>query len=70
MTKHDATPPDGDRQDHYVIPGDRDTTTLTHREPGAMGAPVGGAGVPSPDTDTWMDRETARLHRIEGGGKE
>jgi hypothetical protein len=63
-----ATPPGGGRQDHYAIPGDRDTTTLTHREPGAMAAPVGGAGTPSPDPETWMDDETRRLHRIEGGG--
>ena len=52
------------------IPGDRDASTLTHREPGAIGAPIGGADVPTPNPDTWMDSETARLHRIEGGGQE
>ena len=51
------------------IPGERDGTTLTHREVGAMAAPIGGAGTPSPDPG-WMDTETARLHRIEGGGAE
>lgn len=52
------------------IPGERDGTTLTHREPGAMGGQFAGANTPSPDAGSWMDEETARLHRIEGGGSE
>jgi hypothetical protein len=63
-----ATPPADDRQDHYAIPGDRDTTTLTHRERGAMSAPVGDGGVSSPEPESSMDAETVRLHRLEGGG--
>ena len=53
--------------DHEPIPGERDQTTLTHREPGAIGV-FAGAGTPSPDPDAWMDEETRRLHEIEGGG--
>ena len=52
------------------IPGEREADTLTHRQPGAMGGQFAGADTPSPDTDSWMDRETARLHTIEGGGSE
>ena len=51
---------------HEPIPGERDVTTLTHREPGAI-AVFAGAGTPPPDTHAWMDEETRRLHEIEGG---
>ena len=49
------------------IPGERDASTLTHREPGAIGAAFG-AGTPSPDTHTWLDEATAHDRMIEGGG--
>lgn len=50
------------------IPGERDPTTLTHREPGAMGGRFSGDDTPPPDRRTWLDEETAREHRREGGG--
>ena len=52
-----------------MIPGERDPTTLTHREPGTMGGQFAGADVPSPDPKNWLDEPTAREHTREGGGK-
>jgi hypothetical protein len=52
-----------------MIPGERDPTTLTHREPGAMSGAFNGADVPSPDPTAWLDEQTARDHAREGGGK-
>jgi hypothetical protein len=52
-----------------MIPGERDPTTLTHREPGAIGGQFAGADVPSPDPKNWMDERTAHEHTREGGGK-
>jgi hypothetical protein len=54
---------------HPMIPGERDPTTLTHREPGAVGGRFAGADVPSPDPKAWLDERTAREHAREGGGK-
>jgi hypothetical protein len=84
MHKKDATPPAGGRQDHYAmqgdathpatesatepIPGERDATTLTHREPGAIATPIGGAAMPEVDQAGLMEPETRRLHGLEGGG--
>ena len=51
------------------IPGERDATTLTHREPGAIGGQFSGADTPSPDAQSWMDAETAHEHVREGGGR-
>jgi hypothetical protein len=53
---------------HEMIPGERDATTLTHREPGAVGGRFAGADVPSPDPHEWLDEQTAREHALEGGG--
>jgi hypothetical protein len=50
------------------IPGERDPSTMMHRQPGAIGGQFAGAGVPSPDTHGWMDDRTAREHAREGGG--
>jgi hypothetical protein len=50
------------------IPGERDATTLTHREPGAIGGSFTGADIPSPDRSNWMDPVTSHQHEIEGGG--
>lgn len=52
-----------------LIPGARDATTLTHREPGAMGGSPYGADVP-PIAPEWEDDETRRLHELEGGGEQ
>ena len=51
-----------------AIPGERAVTTLTHREPGAVGSGFAGANVPSPDRHAWMDETTAAEHWKEGGG--
>ena len=53
---------------HEPIPGERDSTTLTHREPGAIGGRPTGDDVPSPDPQTWIDDQTAFEHAKEGGG--
>jgi hypothetical protein len=50
------------------IPGEHDATTLTHRQPGAMGGQFAGADIPAADGGHMMDADTARLHRQEGGG--
>ena len=51
------------------IPGERDPSTLTHREPGAVGGQFAGADIPSPAPAGWLDDRTAREHAREGGGK-
>ena len=53
---------------HEMIPGERDATTLTHREPGAIGGQFSGADTPSPDPSAWLDEKTAFEHAKEGGG--
>jgi hypothetical protein len=50
------------------IPGERDATTLTHREVGAVGGQFSGGDTPSPDRGTWLDAATARERVREGGG--
>jgi hypothetical protein len=52
-----------------LIPGARDPTTLTHREPGSIGGDPYGADIPAVAPD-WEDRETCREHELEGGGAE
>ena len=44
------------------IPGERDATTLTHREPGAIGGQFSGADTPSPIN------VPATIHRPPAGG--
>lgn len=61
-----APPPRSSRAE--PIPGERDPSTLTHREPGAMGGRFSGDDTPPPDPRAWLDEETAREHRREGGG--
>jgi hypothetical protein len=51
------------------IPGERDATTLTHREAGAVGGRFAGSDTPSPDRNAWLDETTAREHTREGGGR-
>jgi hypothetical protein len=53
---------------HEIIPGERDATTLTHREAGAIGGQFSGGDIPSPDPSAWLDEETAFEHAREGGG--
>jgi hypothetical protein len=50
-----------------LIPGARDGSTLTHRQPGAMGGDPHGADIPPAPPD-WEDADTRREHEIEGGG--
>jgi hypothetical protein len=50
------------------IPGERDPTNLTHREPGAMGVALD-ADVPQPTTSL-MDEQTLHDREVEGGGDE
>jgi hypothetical protein len=64
----DRTAPDRGEH-HELIPGERDATTLTHREPGAIGGQFAGGDIPSPDPATWLDEKTAFEHAKEGGGK-
>ena len=51
------------------IPGERDGSTLTHREPGAIGGDPSGADIP-PVPPEWEDDDTRREHELEGGGAE
>jgi hypothetical protein len=53
---------------HEPIPGERDASTLTHREPGAIGGQFAGADIPATAPPTWMDKRTATEHAREGGG--
>jgi hypothetical protein len=50
---------------HEPIPGEYDGTTLTHREPGAIGGSFNGDDLVS--SRTWIDGETAR-EQAQGGG--
>ena len=52
---------------HEPIPGEYDRTTLTHRQPGAMGVPLSGNPVDG-DPGATMDDRTKRDRTIEGGG--
>ena len=50
-----------------LVPGARDPSTLTHREPGAIGGNPYGADIPAVPTN-WEDGETCRQREWEGGG--
>jgi hypothetical protein len=50
-----------------LIPGAREASTLTHREPGAMGGDPYGADIP-PVAGDWEEERTRREHEREGGG--
>jgi hypothetical protein len=55
----------GERDGSTLIPGEYDATTLTHREPGAIGGRFNGDDLKlSPGS---MDSTTAREHEREGG---
>ena len=53
---------------HEIIPGERDATTLTHREPGAVGGQFAGADIPPGAPPDWMSAATRRDREHEGGG--
>lgn len=57
----------GGQAPHEPIPGERDATTLTHREPGALGAQFSGADIPAAGAGS-MDERTAYERAREGGG--
>jgi len=65
---HDSRDEDAQHHPPELIPGERDATTLTHREPGAIGGQFAGADVPSPEPHDWLDEQTASEHALEGGG--
>lgn len=50
------------------IPGTRDASTLTSREPGAIGGRFSGADTPSADAADLMDPATLHDRQLEGGG--
>jgi hypothetical protein len=50
-----------------LIPGERDATTLTHRESGAVSGQFAGADIPPAPPEGWMDDTTANEHAREGG---
>lgn len=53
---------------HEPIPGERDATTLTHRQPGAMGGHFNGEDAAAQDVESTMERRTVTEHWLEGGG--
>ena len=52
-----------------LIPGERDATTLTHREAGAISGQFSGSDIPAAAPAQWIDDKTAHEHAREGGGK-
>jgi len=50
------------------IPGERDASTLTHRQPGAIGGRFSGADAPPVDPRRLMDAATMHDRELEGGG--
>jgi hypothetical protein len=55
---------------HEPIPGEYDATTLTHREPGAMGGAFNGADNQPGVSGTVSDDQTQREWILEGGGRD
>ena len=50
------------------IPGARDASTLTHRQPGSIGGRFSGADTPSVDATHLLDEDTIHDRELEGGG--
>ena len=50
-----------------MIPGNRDKTTLTHRQPGAIGGDPYGADIPAA-APQWEDEATRTEYERDGGG--
>ena len=51
------------------IPGEHDASTLTHRQPGAIGGRPTGDDTPSPKPEDVMDSATIHDRELEGGGQ-
>ena len=49
------------------IPGEHDASTLTHRQPGAMGGKPNGEDIPTALPE-WDDAAGRREHELDGGG--
>ena len=54
---------------HEPIPGERDESTITWRQPGAIGGRFSGADTPAADPSHLMDEATMRDRALEGGGR-
>ena len=52
---------------HEMIPGERDPSNLTHREPGSIGGRFTGEDIPPSSHLPWLDEATASEHAHEGG---
>jgi hypothetical protein len=50
------------------IPGARDASTLTYRQPGSIGGRFSGADTPPADPTHLLDAATIRDRELEGGG--
>ena len=50
------------------IPGERDASTLTHRQPGSIGGRFSGADTPASDPTRLLDEDTIHDRELEGGG--
>ena len=50
-----------------MIPGMRDDTTLTHRQPGAIGGDPYGGDIP-PAAAEWQDEAVRKEYERDGGG--
>ena len=50
-----------------MIPGNRDETTLTHRQPGAIGGDPYGADIPAAPPQ-WEDDALRKEYERDGGG--
>jgi hypothetical protein len=57
-------------REHEPIPGEYDATTLTHREPGAMGGAFNGADNVSQDIDATLSTADRDELLLEGGGRD
>ncbi len=66
MTDHTRETPQSLWSSDPMIPGGRDGSNLTHREPGAVGGQFTGADIPASPVN-WLDEATAREHAREGG---
>ena len=71
-TAHGGDPPaPAGSADHAreIIPGEHDATTLTHRQPGAIGGQFSGGDIPAAGPIGSMDERTAYERAREGGGE-
>ena len=64
------TVPLGQQSAHEPIPGERDSSTLTHRQAGAMGGAFNGQDNVASNVDTLLDDRVRRELVRDGGGAE